>query len=168
MSINNAGPLSRRALWSRTAPDVTAALAPPWTDAATLAAACTKCGACAEACPQHIIVADGSGLPTIDFHRGECTFCGACAAACQAPVFDRRRPSPWAVIAHINAGCLAARGVVCQSCRDSCPTNAIQFRPRLGGAFLPAIMAERCTGCGACVGVCPTDAIDIAEPAHAG
>jgi ferredoxin-type protein NapF len=162
------GSISRRALWSRTPGDVAIPLPPPWTDAATLAAACTRCGACAAACPQHIIVVGKSGLPGVDFHRGECTFCGACTEACPAPVFDRSRPSPWPVIALIDAACLAARGIVCQSCQDACPTNAIQFRARPGGAFLPAIVAERCNGCGACVSVCPADAIDIVEPAHAG
>jgi ferredoxin-type protein NapF len=168
MGIGKTVSMSRRAVWSRAPSDTSPPLPPPWTDAATLAAACTRCGGCAQSCPQHIIVTGESGLPAIDFRRGECTFCGACADVCPAPVFDRKRESPWTVTARVNAACLAARGVVCQSCRDACPTNAIQFRARLGGAFLPGIMSERCTGCGACVGVCPTDAIDIVEPAHAG
>ena len=156
--------LSRRALWSAKASGPEAIARPlPWTDAATLAAACTRCGACVSACPEHIIVRAENGMPGIDFHRGECTFCGAGAAACPAPVFARERATPWTLTARIGTACLAARGIVCQSCRDSCAASAIRFVPRRGGAFLPAVVAASCTGCGACVGVCPSDAITMSE-----
>jgi ferredoxin-type protein NapF len=151
--------------WRAPAGDA-ADLAPPWTDAATLATACTRCGACVAACPERIIVIAKSGLPAVDFHRGECTFCGDCASACPAPVFDRARAVPWWLNVRITSSCLAARRIVCQSCRDACPTGAIQFRPRPGGMSLPGIVADRCNGCGACVSVCPSDAISISMATH--
>lgn len=168
MSARDSEPVSRRAFWSRAPAKTDVAVPPPWTDAAALAWSCTRCGACAPACPERIIVFGATGLPEIDFHRGACTFCGACADACPAPVFDRSQPAPWHVIAHIHTACLAVRGIVCQSCRDACPASAIQFLARPGGVAIPGVQSQRCTGCGACVGVCPSDAISIAESAHAG
>lgn len=56
-----------------------------------------------------------------------------------------------------------ARGnVVCRTCGDACEAAAIRFRPRLGGAALPEVDGEKCTGCGACVAPCPAAAITLA------
>ncbi|WP_442199976.1 4Fe-4S binding protein [Rhizobium sp. RAF56] len=66
-------------------------------------------------------------------------------------------------VAGVAENCLPKSGIDCQACRDSCPTEAIRFRPRLGGPFLPDIDSSRCTGCGACIGVCPVAAIDLRE-----
>lgn len=70
----------------------------------------------------------------------------------------------------ISGQCLPRRGIACMSCRDNCPEDAIRFRPRAGGPFLPDIDAEACSGCGECVGACPVDAITLAatpsEGAH--
>jgi len=65
------------------------------------------------------------------------------------------------LIAGIGAGCLAAAGVDCQLCRDACAEDAIAFRPRRGGPFLPSIRASLCTGCADCLAVCPTAAIQL-------
>ena len=73
--------------------------------------------------------------------------------------------------ARVGAGCLARRGIVCQSCRDACPEGAIRFRPRLGRVAEPEVDLAACTGCGDCVAPCPVAAIRIAEPlgvAHVG
>jgi ferredoxin-type protein NapF len=51
-------------------------------------------------------------------------------------------------------------GVVCSSCRDACPAQAIHF-PILSRLPLPEVDAEACTGCGACVSVCPVGAIAL-------
>ncbi|WP_332685347.1 ferredoxin-type protein NapF [Bosea sp. (in: a-proteobacteria)] len=145
------------------------AIRPPWSRNETLAAACTGCGACAEACPQAIVRLGAGQWPQIDFSRNDCTFCGRCAEACPEPVFDRAIPA-FPHVALIGEACFAARGVVCQSCGDACPAGAIRFRPRLGGPALPSLAADRCTGCGACIATCPADSIavmsPIAEPAH--
>lgn len=66
-------------------------------------------------------------------------------------------------IAVIGPGCIAyAQNVVCRSCGDACGPAAIRFSPRLGGAALPAVLAEQCTGCGDCAGACPAGAIALA------
>lgn len=141
------------------------AVRPPWSREATITAACTACGACATACPQHIITPDADGRPAIAF-SSECTFCGACAEACPEPVFDLAAPA-FGHVAAIGAQCFAARGIVCQSCGDACPEAAIRFRPRLGGPALPEIASDRCTGCGACIAACPAAAIATRVPAEA-
>jgi ferredoxin-type protein NapF len=68
----------------------------------------------------------------------------------------------------ISAQCLPRRGVACMSCRDACPAEAIRFRPRAGGPFLPEIDAHACSGCGDCVRSCPADALAMPprEAAH--
>ncbi|CAH1668986.1 ferredoxin-type protein [Hyphomicrobiales bacterium] len=131
---------------------------PPWSRPASLAAACSGCGACVPACPQRIIVFDAAGYPAVDFAAGECSFCGACADACPEPVFDRLIPA-FAHVAAVGAECFARRGIICQSCGDACPETAIRFRLRLGGPALPEIAEDLCTGCGACIASCPTQAV---------
>ncbi|SKB97807.1 ferredoxin-type protein NapF [Bosea thiooxidans] len=142
---------------------------PPWTRAASVDAACSGCGACVPACPQHIIALDESGRPALDFTAGECSFCGACADTCPEPVFDRAITA-FEHVAVIGSSCFAARGIVCQSCGDACPESAIRFRPRLGGPAVPELAADRCNGCGACIAVCPAGAVSAStrplEAAH--
>ena len=131
---------------------------------------CSGCGSCVEICPTHII-ALADGLPELDFHRGECTFCGACARVCPEQVFKNGASERFDHVATIGDACFAHHSVECQSCRDSCPEDAICFRPRAGGPFLPFIDEDACNGCGACVGICPAAAITMrgssAETAHA-
>lgn len=143
---------------------------PPWTRQSVVAASCTGCSACVTACPQGIIALDGDERPALRFDAAECTFCGACAQACPEPVFDLSLPAFPHVVA-IGEACFARRGIVCQSCGDTCPASAIRFRPRIGGPALPELSAERCTGCGACISSCPAAAISVGgrnmEAAHA-
>jgi len=146
------------------------AVRPPWSRSASIAAACTGCGTCVTACPQHIIVPDETGRPALDFGGSECSFCGACADICTEPVFDRLLPA-FHHIASVGVDCFAGRGIVCQSCGDACPESAIRFKARLGGPALPEVAADRCTGCGACIAACPAQAIAAGgrppEAAHA-
>ena len=101
------------------------------------------------------------GFPGVDFGRGECTFCGDCVAACEPRALQRdATTAPWDRVAVIGEACLAARGVECRVCGESCPEGAIRFRPRLGGVAHPQLDAAACTACGACIGPCPTRAID--------
>lgn len=66
-------------------------------------------------------------------------------------------------IAVIGPACMAYReNAVCRSCGDACEAAALRFSPRLGGAALPVVLSERCTGCGACQTVCPVGAIHLA------
>mgnify|MGYP001562511357 CR=1 FL=1 len=148
----------RNFLTGRNVPLQPEGLRPPWSRAASVTAACSGCGACVPACPQHIIALDAGGRPILSFATSECRFCGACADACPEPVFDRLFPA-FAHVAAIGSDCFAKRGIVCQSCGDACPESAIRFRARLGGPALPEIAADRCNGCGACIAACPAQAI---------
>lgn len=161
-------PVRRRLLGARVRPAETG-LRPPWSRPDRFAELCTRCGDCAAACPEGIVVT-GNGFPAIDFGRGECTFCGACAQACPTGALDPAQPSPWTARARIGTPCVALHGVVCRSCQDACPEGAIRFRPRHGAVARPEIALASCTGCGACVAPCPADAIAVqaAEPADVG
>ncbi len=159
----NAIDLGRRSFLTgryRTPPD---RIRPPWSREASIAAACTGCGACVPACPQHIIALDPDGRPSLNFAAAECSFCGACAEACPEPVFDRTAAA-FAHVAVIGSNCFAGRGIICQSCGDACPEAAIRFRPRLGGPALPELSADRCSGCGACAATCPASAVTMSVP----
>ncbi len=54
-------------------------------------------------------------------------------------------------------------GTTCMTCGDICPEQAIRFRPRAGGPFLPEIDDEACTLCGECIESCPSNAMAIAD-----
>ncbi|WP_160012545.1 ferredoxin-type protein NapF [Rhizobium sp. 18055] len=146
------------------------AIRPPGTSTSLLSSACTGCGLCVERRPTGIIDMAG-GLPKLDFRKGECTFCGECAQVCPEPAFSLPASQTIPHVAVIGDECLAANDIACQSCRDGCPEDAIRFRPRIGGPFLPFIVTDRCTGCGACVASCPVDAVEmqhrLPEDAHA-
>lgn len=148
-----------------------APLRPPWALRNGFTDACTRCGACIEACPEGLIVQGDGGYPEIDFKLGECTFCGACADACPEGAFDRAG-EPWDLVASVvGRACLSERGIVCRSCRDACPASAIAFTLRPGGSASPGIDRDACTGCGACLSACPADAVSMTrrrEAAHAG
>lgn len=128
--------------------------------------ACTGCAACVEACPTGIISLVHA-FPALDFTVGECTFCGECANACPEPVFSADTPRRFAHAVAVSSSCFAKSGIACQSCRDACPEQAIHFRPRIGGPFLPELDEDACSGCGACIGVCPASAIAVSERSKA-
>ncbi|HEX7814600.1 ferredoxin-type protein NapF [Dyella sp.] len=144
-----------------------AAKRPPWalTEPAFLDA-CTRCHACIEQCPEHVLSTGSGGFPVFDPLRGECSFCGACAQACAPHALDTTQVQPpWHWVAQVRDGeCLSQRGVVCRSCQDACGEQAIRFELAMGGNATPSMDHDRCTGCGACIATCPTLAIELYQP----
>lgn len=61
----------------------------------------------------------------------------------------------------VSEDCLVRARIVCMSCRDICPEQAIRLRPSLGGLFLPEVVESACTGCGTCIDRCPAGAITL-------
>lgn len=137
---------------------------PPWSDEATIQAACTGCGDCITACPQNILELDGNKRVRVALRGSECTFCGACADACAEPVFDLDHSPPWPVVAEISGNCLMVAGISCQLCTDICEPRALRLD--LGVRPVGAIRLDTaaCTGCGACLSLCPSDAITLSDP----
>lgn len=123
---------------------------------------CNQCGDCLPVCEAGVIVIGDGGYPIVDSERGECTFCGACVTACSQPLFiDDKSQAAWPAELSINDSCLAKKQIYCDSCRDSCTQNAIQFK-YLGSAIpIPVVDNNLCNGCGACVSICPQQAAQL-------
>lgn len=123
---------------------------------------CTGCGDCLPACPQGILIRGSGDLPQIDFSDNECTFCGECLKACREPLFQSPRPQrAWPTQMTINNSCLANHHIYCQSCRDTCDSDAIHFPLQRAAVPKPVVIQDNCTGCGACVSTCPEQAINL-------
>jgi ferredoxin-type protein NapF len=145
-----------------------AAPPPPWALAAeAFTARCTRCDDCVRACPTSVIRRGSGGYPEMDFSAGACTFCRDCVGACGAGAFNTEATDRFAAFAHravVTASCLAANGVVCRACGDSCETGAIRFRLAPAGRSFAQVDLGRCNGCGGCVWVCPVQAISMRVP----
>lgn len=159
--LNNRVDPARRSLLRGRLRSAPAPLRPPHASNDRVLEACTRCGACAAACPEGIIFAGNGGYPEVSFQTGECTFCGDCVGARPAPVFDLSQESPWFQVARIADTCFARMGIVCQSCRDACLTGAIIFTATRGRPSRPHVNADACTECGACVSHYPAGAVTV-------
>lgn len=132
---------------------------------------CTQCASCIDICETKIINKDPQGYPYIDFSRGECTFCNQCIESCEVELFipteSREQTTPWQGNFTINEKCLATNNIYCQSCRDVCETQAIQFSyinkatQKMNTIPTPELNLTDCSQCGACVEVCPQNAISL-------
>jgi len=135
---------------------------PPWSIAeAAFQHACTRCGDCIRACPEHILVPESAhGFPMVDFRLGACTFCQLCLESCSHLALIPSN-EPWQCLPHIVASCLPKQQVICTTCAEQCDEDAITFPALLGAVALPQIDANRCTGCGACVSPCPSESLGV-------
>ena len=132
---------------------------------AALAAACTRCGACASACPTQVIVMLGqdagiaAGTPVLDLASRACAMCAdmPCATACPTGALAVPEHG-WAAVrlAQLlvdSSRCITYRDVECGVCARACPVGPAALvidergHPRLGAA---------CTGCGTCIAACVT------------
>jgi len=127
--------------------------------------ACTRCGACGEACPVHAITSLppsaglASGTPVLDVATQACIMCETmpCATACPTPALE---VPAWkwldvriAKVAIDESRCITWRDVECGICVRVCPVGADALK--LGDDGRPVVGAA-CTGCGMCIGACVT------------
>jgi ferredoxin-type protein NapF len=129
-------------------------------------AACSRCGACTDACPPHAIVnvsAQGglaAGTPYIDFETQPCIACLTmpCAAACPTGALSLP-PDGWSGyrltrIEFYPERCLTFNGTACRVCADACPVGEAALT--IDEAGHPVLRHEGCVGCGVCAHACPT------------
>ncbi len=137
--------------------------------AAHMAAHCTGCQLCVNACPNGVLRPSTDLLtfmqPYSSYERGYCRpECTKCADVCPA---DAIMPISVADKSSIQIGhavwmkelCLATKGVKCGNCARHCPTGAISMRPsnpdEPNSPLILVVDEERCIGCGACEHLCP-------------
>lgn len=124
--------------------------------------ACTRCNACAEACPHHAIqrlplqAGVAANTPVIEPRTQACLLCEdfPCIAACDDEALlplGQQRPSMGRARIETDH-CQTYDDKVCTLCYDACPypEDAIT----LGEDFHPRIL-DACVGCGQCEQRCP-------------
>jgi MauM/NapG family ferredoxin protein len=129
-------------------------------------AACTRCGACSDACPPHAIVEvprDGglaAGTPQLELHIEPCIACPTmpCVAACPTGALSPPAQG-WAnhriaVLEFYPERCLTFRDTPCRVCADACPIGERALA--IDEAGHPVLRHEGCVGCGVCVRACVT------------
>jgi ferredoxin-type protein NapG len=129
-------------------------------------AACTRCGACSEACPPKAIrVAPSSegfaaGTPHLEVTLQPCVACVEmpCAVSCPtgALVLPERKWQGYKlhVVELVPERCVTFSGVTCGACAEACPVGATALAMDADGH--PVLKAEGCVGCGVCVRACIT------------
>ncbi len=126
---------------------------------------CSKCGKCADTCPEDVIIIGTDGYPRFQPTDNPCTFCGECAQICPTEALQTDHLPDWQWRAALKADdCLSMIGVSCRICQDNCEQNAIRFKLTTGGRAEPALDFEACNGCGICPSLCPVDAITLERP----
>lgn len=158
-------------LESQAPPGPGAFLRPPGALAeAAFLRACTRCDACAAACPSYSIRIAGhdaevpAGTPYMhDLVGAPCLLCPdtPCIAACAAGALAPRSPGAIRLgVAEVSADrCEAHRGTPCRACVDACPIGEEGIVLSEGR---PLVVPLGCTGCGQCLSACPVEPRAIA------
>jgi ferredoxin len=130
---------------------------------AAFLADCTRCGACAEACPHDAIHHFGSdtealaGTPVMVPESRACHQCEAfpCAAACPEPALAVPSTTTWKLgeARIVEERCIAWNGPECGACISACPADAPALRLE---NWRPVLDPVLCVGCGLCIERCPT------------
>lgn len=122
-------------------------------------AGCTRCNACAAACPHQAIVQAPNrlrglqGTPILDPDSQPCLMCEdtPCISACEPGVLSNAAPKIMGTARVTEHLCLAHHGTICTVCSERCPVEgAIEVADGK-----PTIAGDVCTGCGVCRYVCP-------------
>ncbi|NIP73646.1 MAG: hypothetical protein GWO16_11740 [Gammaproteobacteria bacterium] len=143
-------------------------LRPPYAaDELEFLLACTRCGACVEACPQGVIFAlpprlgaQVMGTPALDLTWRGCQMCAdwPCVAACEPgalalPEVSEPGEYPLPRLASVQVdpdACLPYGGPECGACRDSCPVpGAMRWEMER-----PTVDPLTCVGCALCREAC--------------
>lgn len=127
--------------------------------------ACTACGKCIEACPEHILkpatneyevygIHNAAGKPTMSFEMGFCRVnCDRCFGHCDLLKEKQRVRLGWAQFN--SRTCITqTEHTPCDACARHCPTHAIVLLQR-NGQPAPSLNPRLCIGCGACEFYCP-------------
>ena len=149
------------------------------------AAACIKCGQCAQACPYdtlHMARAEDDapiGTPYFVPRDVPCYMCSdiPCVVACPTGALDpglKNIAKSRMGLAVIDVeSCLSWQGLRCEVCYRVCPVKgqaiSIDNHPRQiskHALFVPVVHSQACTGCGMCEEACPTEqaAIRVLNP----
>jgi len=171
-----AGTVARLLLFSREAYKQTPILPPGAGDMEKFAAACTRCYACVDACPDRLIRirppldrAVGQWFqPELHYvdvesavEYGSCPeYCNLCTQVCPAgaltPVsLERKQRLQIGVAKVVREACLAWQDEEdCSVCQEVCPYQAIDLDME-GSRARPVVNPDVCRGCGACYSNCP-------------
>jgi ferredoxin-type protein NapF len=131
---------------------------------------CSRCYACVNACPTHILRVDAPGRmrlidwfqPEMKPNAGTCEeFCNACTQVCPTGAIrdlteKEKRYRQIGVAEVIRHACLAWEDQeYCMVCDEYCPYNAIETEMSAQGIPQPVVIPDRCRGCGYCQNQCP-------------
>lgn len=132
--------------------------------------ACTRCDACAGACPGYAIKIAGqgedapAGTPFMhDLVGAPCLLCPdtPCITVCTPGALAPVAPHAFRLgLAEVSAErCLAHRGTPCQACVEACPLGE---RGIVLSEGRPLVVPLGCNGCGQCLSACPAEPRAIA------
>ncbi len=129
--------------------------------------ACTRCGACIEACPHEVIFplaarlgVTVAGTPALNLLHKGCHLCEGwpCVSACEPGALKRETgegqednaPRAFARVSLDTDTCLPHQGPECGACEGSCPVPGAL----VWDLYRPRIDPLHCVGCALCRAAC--------------